>query len=155
MEKKLFLLGSCLHLEISVIHESRDYSVHIGCDVLDFFQLQFTYAPGKQSLLFDIYNPSVSNYPNVKIVINPNEKRYDPDKDEEQVFKKKEQVIQVAVAEIWKKHWQKGKTANKQKEHSKNKEELAQNIKPVAMKNQENLFVCFLAVKMKFTVVSH
>jgi hypothetical protein len=52
-------------------------------------------------------------------------------------------------------NWEDNKAAKKEKKHPYHNQKLAQDVKPVAVKNQENFFSVFLTLKMIFGEIFH
>lgn len=90
MENESDFFGGGLDIKVAIIQKSRDHAFDIGCHVLNFIQFQFTDSARKQSLLLDINNPLVRDYPDVEIIVHPDQKEGHPEKHEKKIFQKKE-----------------------------------------------------------------
>jgi hypothetical protein len=105
--------------------------------------------------LLNVDNPFVGDDPNVKIVIDPNDEKKQPDKDKKNIFhKEKEAWAEVAIGGINNLRSKKEAT-EKQKQHNKDNEKLTQYIKPMPVHDQKNFFTRFLTLEMILIKISH
>ena len=65
-------------------------------------------------------------------------------------------MVKRRIAAIWIEEGGQAITAEEKKQHDEDDEKLGEDAEPVAMKNQEDVFVLILAVEMIFSeVMSH
>lgn len=147
-KNKPFFFGGGLDEKIAVIEKSGDNAFHISGDVLDVFQFQFRNRSGEKSFLFNVHDAPVGDDPNIKIVINPNNKESNPSENEKKIARESYERIINWIGELSGKEKREKITAEKKKQHYKNNEKLAENIEPVAMKNRQDFFIRMLSVKM-------
>jgi len=90
-DEALFFCGG-LNIEIAIVEKSGDDTLDFDRDVLDIFQLQFADAAGEKTFLLDVDNPFIGDDPNVKIVVNPNDEKKQPNKNKKNIFQKEKKA---------------------------------------------------------------
>jgi len=150
LEEKFFCLSGSLHLDVAIIEKGRNDTFDIGGNILDLFQAQLAGLPSEQPLLFNIDDALAGNDPDIEIVVNPNYEKGDPDEDEKKVAQKGEKHLEGRVAKIVVKNSGQSIGTEKQHEHDEDDEKLAQDIEPMTMQHEQNLFVRALSIKMIF-----
>jgi len=154
-EKKTFSFGRGLNKNIAVIEKGRDYAHHLGCDVLDAAQFQLAHRAMKKPRLFDVNYAKIGDDPNVEIVVDPDQEKNRPDEHEKNIFQKRKKQTKGRIYKSGEKPGQIYRAGEQNNQHQENQEHLLQNIKPVPMNHQDNLFSIFLSVEMKFFVFFH
>lgn len=155
VEDELFFFAGCLYLEIAEVEKGGNEAVDVGGDVLDLFQFQLAHFPGEKAFLLDVDDPLISNYPHVEIIIHPDQEKSDPDKHKEQIFQEEKEIGELPVRDVRENRRKNEKAADKHESHGEKDEKLADDIKPVAMKDQKHFFVRFLSSEMIFGKISH
>lgn len=155
VKNELFLLGSCLHLDVAIIEESRNYAVDVSGDILDLFHAQLTSFSGKKAFLLDVDDALVSHDPDVEIVIDPNDEKSDPNEHEEQVADEGEECPIHLVVRVGKDESRQTIGSEKKGEHDEDDEELAQDVEPMAVQDQKDLFIFPLTVEMIAGKIMH
>ena len=150
---KTFFFGGGLNENIAIIEKSGNHAFHFGGDVLNIFQFQFADLAGEKSFLFNVYHARAGDDPNVQIIVNPNYKKYYPDKHGKRTFTKKEKPIIAGSFRYERKIARnKNQRTEKNDNHQKNNGHLFQNIKPMAVKKKQNHFPLSLSGEMKMRV---
>jgi hypothetical protein len=98
--------------------------------------------------LFNVNDSFASDYPNIKIVVNPNGEKQKPEKSEEKTAHKGSEIKQKLFAKFIKEKSSEEITAKKKKYHKENYEKVGEYIEPVAVDYHKNFLAVFLSFEM-------
>lgn len=147
---KTFFFGGRLDGDITKIEHSRNHAINSGSDILDARETEFANTSGKESFLFDIDDALVGNNPDIKVIINPNQKTKEPQEQEKGALHKSKKSSTVRPY-LWKERGEYGNAPKKKQREQNDGTEVHQDIEPVAMNHHEYLLVLMLALKVEAT----
>ncbi len=139
-----FLLPGGLNEYVTVVEHGREEPFHFTCGILDAEEIEFTHGSDEESFLLDVYDAFGGDNPDVEVVVNPDKKREEPEKNEEHTFDESEEspVDSDKCIGIDKEKEDKDTENDEEPDYKGNK--LYENIEPVTMNHVEDFFISIL-----------
>lgn len=145
---KTLLLARSLHRDVSIVEDRGDDALDGRGDILDICKIEFAYMTIKEPLLFDIDDTFVGDNPDVEVIVDPDEKTKEPDKNKKRIFHKEDKVFDLGAQKRGKKEWKCYHASDDEKSEQNKEEKMSEDVEPVTMDHLMNFFVFPLASEM-------
>ncbi len=152
VEEEAFTLPGALHVDVAVVQNGREESLHFARRVLDAEEENVAHMTDEETALFDIDDALIGNDPNVQVVVDPNEKSEEPEENEERALDKKEERAIDAAEHFGVEESERDENADNRHEPQDEGNKLHENIEPVSVDDEQNLFVGILSLEVKGSV---
>lgn len=109
-------------------------------NVLDPGKAHLARGSDKKTFLFDVDDALVGDDPDVEVVVDPDQKTEEPEKDEKSILDEKKKSEVARVLQLRKKVGQDHVASDKERRQDDDNQEMKKNIKPVPVDHVEDHF---------------
>ena len=132
-ELEPFFFAGRLDMDIAIVEECLEESVHFDGDILHPCQFELAYFAGEEPMLFDIDDAVARNDPDVEPDIDPNEEDIKPGEEEKGVLDEEEELPVLGSKGVREEHRERDEGEEECPHEKKDGEKMHENIEPVPM----------------------